>query len=859
MAASEADIVGWQIWIDLGSIFIDLVAREPGGGISTLKLLSGEAGPTDVATLTGIRCCLGLGPQDPVPSGMIDAVRLGCRAVADPVVAGGGDPVVLAVTQGFSDLFSVNPHVVRLVDVPPPPRRSDSGGGVLDIAAITRGLEHAWSDGLRSLAVILRQSSRYPEHERLIGRIAKDIGFSHVSCSHEACVAAAWVGRGRATVTDAAVTPLLRRYADFLSREIPGARLFFTRTRGGVVDARRAQGTEVLSPCVLDDVMRIVAPESLNHHLGIEVDAMATRVFRGSEPRGPGGGDPDREEEVSPVCGHAVWILTGQDLNVAGGIVPTSLGPACHGRGGPLTLSDAAVMTGRLIPDLLPSVFGVSHDAKLDDRAVRRGFSRWSARLGGAFAPEQLADHGLYLALTDLAETVLQLGGNLDDGSSKPVLSCFGELGGMFVCRLADLLDVETAWVPPLAGGMPAHGPGSPRYCSMRQLALELPFDSLVMPRLNRAFADLEAIARCDLDRQGIERSDMRGWRSILLRYQGLIDVLEIEACDGAVLLEAFHRRHQRRFGFSLPGHVVVIEAVRVGMVADDATADDYGSRELPQASIPKALGCWPLFGDGEWHDAPAWSDLSLMPGTEIDGPARIIGAVGQLVVEPGWSARRSDAGRWELTRNIEARRLAGDTVAPAFPVMRARYAPRRMLTALARRSPSLHAIDGSAGWCALFDLDGDVLASAIRSEIPGIEPAISMDMGELAAVTAMGDAVLVRAGANGQSEVILPVCLDGIRRGYAVSCLIGEPSRRHGQAIMRLPWDGAVSAALEARLTSGASPQQRAWDLADLRAQLAAGEVGVALLHDLGDRYGADMIWSELRRRCRVLSGSPS
>jgi 5-oxoprolinase (ATP-hydrolysing) len=228
----------WQFWIDRGGTFTDVVARRPDGGLVTHKLLSENPEHYRDAAVQGIRDLLGLGGDDPIPSGAIEAIKMGTTVATNALLERKGDRTVLVTTKGFRDglrigyqarprLFDrriVLPEMLyeRVIEVA---ERVTAEGEVLtpvELEAVDAALRAAYADGIRSTAILFMHGYRYPEHEQAVAALAREIGFTQVSASHAVSPLMKFVSRGDTTVVDAYLSPILRRYVEQRRPGIPG-------------------------------------------------------------------------------------------------------------------------------------------------------------------------------------------------------------------------------------------------------------------------------------------------------------------------------------------------------------------------------------------------------------------------------------------------------------------------------------------------------------------------------------------------------------------------------------------------------------------------------------------------------------
>jgi 5-oxoprolinase (ATP-hydrolysing) len=253
---------GWRFWIDRGGTFTDVVARPPGGGLRTRKLLSEDPARYRDAAVQGVRDLLRLDGNEPIPSELVADVRMGITVATNALLERAGSPALYVTTRGFGDALRIGyqdrPDIFALdIRLPEPAyarvlevdERVDADGAVirpLDEAAARRGLEEARRSGLDAVAVALVHGHAYPEHERRVAELARAAGFSQVSVSHDTSPLMKLVGRGETTVVDAYLSPILRRYVDGVATQLGDVRLRFMQSHGGLTDARLFRGKDAI-------------------------------------------------------------------------------------------------------------------------------------------------------------------------------------------------------------------------------------------------------------------------------------------------------------------------------------------------------------------------------------------------------------------------------------------------------------------------------------------------------------------------------------------------------------------------------------------------------------------------------------
>ncbi len=495
----------WEFWIDRGGTFTDVVGRRPDGRLVTRKLLSHDPERHRDAAVAGIRLMLELGPDEPVPADRIDIVRMGTTVATNALLERRGEPTVLIVTEGFRDALRIayqnrprlfDRHIVlpeavyeRVVEVP---ERIDAHGATvrpLDLAAVAGRLSAARSDGFRSAAVVLMHGYRHPAHESAVAAEARRLGFTQVSCSHEVSPLIKLVPRGDTTVVDAYLSPVLRRYVDEVARELEGIRLMFMQSNGGLREAAHFRGKDAVLSGPAGGVVgmaRTSRQAGFERVIGFDMGGTSTDVSHyageferdfGTQVAGVRMRAPTMNIHTVAAGGGSVLHFDGRRYRVgpdSAGAVP---GPACYRRGGPLTVTDANVMLGRVQPDHFPEVFGPHGDQPLDAGAVHRGFAELADAVteatGVRRSPEEVASGFLDIAVLNMANAVKKISVQRGHDITRYALTSFGGAGGQHACAVADALGVSTVIVPPLAGVLSAYGIGLADATAMREQSVE--------------------------------------------------------------------------------------------------------------------------------------------------------------------------------------------------------------------------------------------------------------------------------------------------------------------------------------------------------------------------------------------------
>ncbi|MBI5163578.1 MAG: hydantoinase B/oxoprolinase family protein [Magnetospirillum sp.] len=896
-------MTGWQFWIDRGGTFTDVVARRPDGMLATAKLLSENPGRYDDAALAGIRTLLGLAVDAPIPPAQVAAVKMGTTVATNALLERKGDRTALVVTKGFADLLRIGtqnrpdlfarairlPEMLyeRVVEVD---ERIGPHGDVLaplDPAAVEAALQAVFDDGIRAVAVVFLHSWRHPHHEEIVGRIARTIGFPQVSLSHQASPLMKVVGRGDTTVADAYLSPALRRYVDRVAAALEGTRLLFMQSSGGLTDARRFQGKDAILSGPAGGVVGAVGTAAMagfERLIGFDMGGTSTDVchYDGQFERtfdtvvaGVRLRAPMMRIHTVAAGGGSVLVYDGARFRVGPESAGAAPGPACYRRGGPLTVTDCNVMVGKLQPDLFPAVFGPGGDQPLDARVVAERFAALAAEIGDGRRPEQVAEGFLAIAVLNMANAIKQVSVARGHDVTRYTLACFGGAGGQHACLVADSLGMDTVFLHPLAGVLSAYGMGLADLRVIRERSLELVLDDEAMPALGRAFADLELEARDELERQGVEREEMRAWCRAFVKVQGTDTALEVPAADKAALATAFADAHQARFGFAPPERPLVVEAVAVEVAGggEPLVEPEFpAGRTTPLVPRRRAR----VFTGDAWCEAPVVVRDEMVPGDSLDGPAIVAEPTATTVVEPGWRAEMTPRRHLVLQRigPRPQRFAAGTGVDPVLlEVFNALFMSiaEQMGAVLVNTAHSVNIKERMDFSCAMFDGEGGLVANAphIPVHLGSMGDSVRAVIRRFGAEMKPRDSYVLNSPYAGGTHlpditVVTPVFVADRQRPLFFVAARGHHADIGGITPGSMPPDSTSIAEegvliepmalvdrgslcedeILARLAAGPHPARNPrQNLADLQAQLAATAKGAAELARMVDDYGAETV----------------
>ncbi|WP_329109530.1 hydantoinase B/oxoprolinase family protein [[Kitasatospora] papulosa] len=901
----------WEFWIDRGGTFTDVVGRDPGGRLVSRKLLSHDPGRHRDAAVAGIRLLLGLGPHDPVPADRVAGVKMGTTVATNALLERRGEPTVLVITEGFRDALRIAyqnrprlfdrrillPEAVydRVVEVP---ERTDARGAVvraLDRAVVAERLEAVAGDGIRSAAVVLMHGYRYPDHERAVAEEAARAGFTQISCSHEVSPLIKLIPRGDTTVVDAYLSPILRRYVEEVAAELAGIRLMFMQSNGGLREAAHFRGKDAVLSGPAGGVVGMVRTSAQAGHdrvIGFDMGGTSTDVSHyageferelGTQVAGVRMSAPMMSIHTVAAGGGSVLHFDGRRYRVGPDSAGADPGPACYRRGGPLTVTDANVMLGRIRPEHFPAVFGPGGDQPLDAGLVGERFDALaeevSAATGSGHTAAEVAAGFLEIAVLNMANAVKKISVQRGHDITRYALTSFGGAGGQHACAVADALGVGTVLVPPLAGVLSAYGIGLADATAMREQSVEAALDEDSARRVRAVRDDLAERTRAELRADGIPDSAVTTRARILLRYAGTDASLPVAHGTVAAMAREFTEAHRARYGFTMDKPLVA-EAVSV-----EATGT-AGPHTEPRTAVrtgegpPRPLGTVRMFtGDG-WRDAELHRRDTLRAEDVVRGPAVVAEDDATTVVDPGWQATAGTAGHLVLSRAEPrpGRTAVGTRVDPVkLEVFNNLFMSiaEQMGVRLENTAHSVNIKERLDFSCALFDADGGLVANAphIPVHLGSMGESIEEVLRRNAGTLRPGDVYAVNDPYHGGTHlpdvtVVSPV-FDEPAHGERARLRFLVASRGHHAEIGGITpgsmpafsrtvdeegvlfdnWllvrDGTLREAETRRLLTGAAHPSRDPDtnLADLRAQIAANEKGITELRRMTRQFGQDVV----------------
>jgi 5-oxoprolinase (ATP-hydrolysing) len=787
----------WDFWIDRGGTFTDVIGRDPDGNLHPRKLLSENPEAYRDAAVQGIRDLLGVPSGAPVPSHRIGDVKMGTTVATNALLERKGDRVLLLITRGFRDALKIayqaRPDIFakeivlpeqlyeRVIEVEERVRADGSVETMPRLDDVKPLLDQARADGIEAVAVVFMHSWIYPDHELMAASLCHHAGFTQISVSHQTSPLIKLVGRGDTAVVDAYLSPILSRYVSRVAAELgaeaaqpDGPNLMFMMSSGGLTAAELFQGKDALLSGPAGGVVGMVETARLagfEKVIGFDMGGTSTDVahYDGAYERAFDTEVAGVRVRAPMMRIHTVAAGGGSVLHFEDGRFqagPDSAGanpgPACYRRGGPLAVTDANVMLGKLQPDFFPAIFGPAQDQPLDREVVREKFAGMAAAIGDGRSAEAVAEGFVTIAVENMANAIKKISVQRGYDVTEYLLNCFGGAGGQHACLVADALGMEAVLVHPFSGLLSAYGIGLAAVYASRQHALLKPLAEETLPEIRMLSDGLRQAVYAELNGQGIADAEI-AWRPVLqVRYDGTDTALPVDFDDFSVddAIRAFEAAHRAQFGFVYENKGMIVEAISVeGIDMRDSGRDEA---DLPlEDRTAEPAGSVPVFCEGAWRDAAVFRRESLFPGAAVSGPALIVESHQTIVVEPGWRAEIT-AKDHVLLRRVERKTRQAALGTQADPVMLEVFnnlfmsIAEQMGVTLQNTAYSVNIKERLDFSCAVFDADGALVANAphmpvhLGSMDRSVETIIRLNAGDVHP----GDVFALNAPYNGGTHL---------------------------------------------------------------------------------------------------------
>jgi len=895
----------WFFSIDRGGTFCDVIGVDPGGRAHAIKLLSTSARYED-ASLEGVRRLLRLDPGEPIPAGRVSEIRMGTTVATNALLERKGEPTALFITEGFADLLDIGyqnrPDLfavaikkpgqlyARVCEVGQRTAADGSRLRPLDTEGARTALAAARRDGLRSVAVVFMHSWIDPADELAVGALARAAGFEQVSLSHALLRRIKIVGRGQTAMVDAYLSPILAAYVDRVRARTGAIPLSFMQSSGGLADADRFTGKDAILSGPAGGVIGVAALAGdcgAEQVIGFDMGGTSTDVCRY-------GGRFERayENETAGVRfegnmlsietvasgGGSILGFEGERMTVGPESAGADPGPACYGKGGPPTVTDANLVLGRIIPEALPKTFSPAEDRAIDAEAARRSLEELTGRInrrtGKAMSVEEAALGYLRIASEIMAKPIKAISISRGFDIREHTLLAFGGAGALHACSIARILGMRKIIVHPLAGLFSAYGIARAAHTAGAERSVLKPFAKGEYESLRKVFERLEEPLIEKLSGAG----KVRTARSLDIRPTGSEGFLTVPDTGFTGTREAFAKMFRRRYGFAPNTDRLEIVNMRAEASAGGGLAISVaGGAEEPSNPLPeKAV----VHFDGGPRETPVLRRAALGPGEEVDSPALIADDHCSIIVEDGFTARVDNDRSLVIEKSGQSApvhlRKTPDTARPD-PVMLEVFnhafmsVAEQMGETLKKTAHSVNMKERLDFSCAVFDPEGGLVANAphIPVHLGAMGATVKALIGARGPALGPGQAYVTNHPAKGGSHlpdvtVITPVfAASGARPDFFVATrghhadIGGETPGSMSPFSTSLTQEGVIldnllavdggrfdEAKIRAALAAGPHPARDMEErLSDLTAQIAANHKGETELRRLVEDYGAGVV----------------
>ena len=751
----------WKFFADRGGTFTDIVAITPENQIITHKLLSQNPERYQDAIIQGIRDILGLSPQDSLTSEEIEVIKIGTTVGTNALLEQKGDRTVLVITKGFKDALRIGyqnrPDIFAREIILPEllyeevieiEERIDAQGNELiplNLEQIKTDLIKIYQSGIRSCAIIFMHSYRYPEHEKQVAKVSEEIGFTQISVSHQVSPLMKLISRGDTTVVDAYISPILRRYVDQVTNQLnnnekSSIKIMFMQSNGGLTNADNFQGKDSLLSGPAGGIVGAVQTSlkaGFNKIITFDMGGTSTDVahFKGEYER-------QFETEIAGIRmrvpmmaihtvaagGSSILQFENNRYQVGPDSAGANPGPASYRRGGPLCITDANILLGKIQSQYFPAVFGLRGNLPLDSEIVQQKFTQLAqqiqAQTGHFYTPESIASGFIEIAVENMANAIKKISVQRGYDVSEYTLVCFGGAGGQHACLIAEKLGIQRIFIHPYAGVLSAYGIGLADIRVVKQCSVEQELTIDIIEKLKQTISELTLAAETEIF-ASLENSskDNQILIKVRLKYQGTDSTLLIDFQEDIALMRlAFEQEHHLRYGFIQPHKNLIIDSLSVEIIQPIAIPEESIISRASQ-NVPHAIAEVKIFTKNQWYDTPVYQREDLQPDDQIIGPAMIVEKTGTNIIEPNWQATLTNRNSLILepinSKNILKEKAVEEISLKPDPVRLEifknlfQFIAEEMGITLQNTASSVNIKERLDFSCAIFDQHGDLVANA--------------------------------------------------------------------------------------------------------------------------------------------------
>ena len=805
--------------IDRGGTFTDVYAEVPGeSGFRVVKLLSEDPQNYPDAPREGMRRILEAVtgetfPKESFNADKIEWIRMGTTVATNALLERKGAKTTLVTTKGFRDLLQIGnqsrPKIFDLeiskldllyeevvevderVRIVREDEKSSHNSGLEivegttgekfavlakpDLAVVRQELNAVFEKGIRAVAVVFLHAYAFPEHERQIGVIAREIGFEQISLSHEVMPMVKMVARGDTTTVDAYLTPHIRNYLQSFrsgfSDNLEKTQLLFMQSDGGLTDSGKFKGSNAILSGPAGGVVGYAVTTDLGQPvIGFDMGGTSTDVSRygddyelvhETETAGVRIQAPQMHIKTVAAGGGSRLFFRNGLFEVGPESAGAHPGPVCYRKEGYLAVTDANLVLGRLHPQYFPKIFGPNENEALDLDASRNAFEKITAEINEYSKERELPEMSLeevalgFLRVANevMVRPIREISVMRGFDIKEHALACFGGAGGQHACSIARELGISKIFIHRFSGILSAYGMGLADIVVEKQepSAHVLPEnkENDVFKNLLKNLKKLSSDAKTELLAQGYKAEQIEIKRYLNLRYQGTDTALMISEPDEVLnydtgntncelgisessselqknttkfpdYVSAFRQTYLREFGFDLTGREIIVDDLRVRAVAKSPGLQKYPlAKKDGTPGAVEQTKCYFMSessGCGAWQETPIYRLENLGAGQQLRGPVIVMQNTSTILVEPGCSAEITEYG--DVVLSVETRTFR-EIGTQADPVQVSIFGnlfmsiAEQMGRTLQRTAISTNIKERHDFSCAIFDETGGLVANA--------------------------------------------------------------------------------------------------------------------------------------------------
>ena len=737
----------WKFAVDRGGTFTDVIGLDPSGRFHKLKLLSSSPDYKD-PTIEGIKRMLGLKQSQRLPGEKIEAIRLGTTVATNALLERKGGKVALLISKGFLDLLDIGcqsrPDIFSLCIKKPKTiysmvievdERINQNGEILknlDLQKLEEDIKKIKLAKVDAIAVVFMHSWKNPAHELFCEKILKQNSLKNIFLSHKTMNLIKIVNRGQSTVVDAYLHPVIENYINKIKTSVRSIPIEFIQSSGGLSASNSFKGKDAILSGPAGGVIavsKIAGNNEIEGAIGFDMGGTSTDVSRYEGrlekvyERIIGGILLQTEmlniTTIASGGGSILWF-DGQRMRVGPESAGANPGPACYGFGGPLTITDANLLTGRIIPGHFPKTFGYNRDSPLNMDIVKRKFfhltEEINVRLNNNFTPQEAALGFIRIANEKMATAINETTVSKGFDVRNYALVCFGGASGQHACQVANLLDIDKIIFHPLSSVMSAYGIGFSRPTKKSTKSILLDYSKENHDKSLLLFKKMEQALFLEFKDK---EAPFFMSREIDLRPKGADTFFTLEFRKYEDTLKSFKNTYLRRFGFYTEN--MPIEAVNLRVEVQEkgdffsTYSEKINNKKQPTASV----GPQKIYYPGGLLNAQLYLKNHLPSLTKIKGPACIVDGDSTLVIDPGFKATRDKNGIIFVKRvsknRMKVKAYSGSpdpVLLEVFNNLFMSIAIKMGLT-LKNSSHSVNIKERLDFSCALFDSIGNLVANA--------------------------------------------------------------------------------------------------------------------------------------------------